>query len=89
VWEYCVPVVLALAIAGMAVLFCANTAAMIWRKEGVTVEQLWLAGSAAAAHPERYVRADRADVVRVLNYVGVGLFLASVVVMVVMTIRHP
>jgi hypothetical protein len=64
-------------------------ASFSWRKDGVSAGELWLAGSKAATHPERYVRPDRVRVVRVMNYLGVGLWLTGVVVMVAKTLQHP
>jgi hypothetical protein len=84
-----VSLVASLASLGIALILCGNAAALAWRKQGITVGAFLSAGSTAAAHPERYVRPDRVRIVRVLFVTGVGFVLASVVVLVALTIRHP
>lgn len=81
--------ILGLMLAGLVLVVCGAMASFSWRKDGVSAGELWLAGSRAAAHPERYVRPDRVPVVRVMNYLGVGLWLTGVVVMVAKTLQHP
>jgi hypothetical protein len=80
--------VIALLMAGTALNICGAVATLIWRKEGVTVAALWLAGSTAAAHPERYVRPDRVRIVRVLNMTGVSLALVGVLALVARALWH-
>ena len=73
---------LALLLAGATVAVCGAVAGTVWRREGVKVRDLFWAGSSAAAHPERYVRPERALIVRTLNFLAVGLFLSGVLVLV-------
>jgi hypothetical protein len=79
-------VVIGLMLTGLLVLFCCALFSFSWRKEGVSAGELWMAGSKAASQPERYFRPDRVGVVRALNYVGVGLLLAGVLIMVAATL---
>ncbi|BDG04636.1 hypothetical protein [Anaeromyxobacter oryzae] len=79
--------ILGLMLTGLVVGLCGALASFSWRKDGVSSRELWLAGSKAAAYPERYVRPDRVLVVRVLNLVGVGLCLAGVLIMVAGTVQ--
>jgi hypothetical protein len=74
---------LALLLAGVVLGLCSGMAALVWRNAGVTLEALWLAGSSAAAHPDRYIRPDRVRAFRVLIIAGLGLFLAGVLVLVI------
>lgn len=78
-----------LMLTGVVFVICGAMASFSWRKEGVSAGELWLAGSKAAAYPERYVRPDRVRAVRVMNCIGVGLWLAGVVVIIAKTLRHP
>lgn len=73
---------LALLVAGLALAICGTAASFVWRKAGVTGWALWMAGSSAVAHPERYVRPDRVRAIRILNMSGMTLFLAGVLVLV-------
>jgi len=82
-------VMVAMACSGFALSVLGNLLAVAWRKEEIGVGALWQAGSEVAAHPERFVRADRARVVQLVYLVGVGLIMASVIILVVMTIRNP
>jgi hypothetical protein len=84
-----VHLVAGLMVGGFVLLLCCALGSFGWRKDGVSSEELWAAGSNAAAHPEKYFRPDRVPVVRTMSYLGVGLWLAGVVVMVVKTIQHP
>lgn len=81
--------VLGLMLTGFLLLICCTVASFGWRKDGVSAEEVWAAGSKAVAHPERYFRPDCVPVVRAMSYLGVGLWLAGVVVMVAKTIQHP
>ena len=80
-------IVLGLMLTGAAVLLCCGLAAFSWRRDGVSAAELWMAGSRGAADPERYIRPDRVLVVRVLNYIGAGLWLAGVLIVVAVTVR--
>ena len=81
--------ILGLWLTGFVVALCGTLASFSWRKGDVPSGELWMAGSKLAAHPERYVRPDRVLLVRVLNYLGVGLMLAGVLIMVAALVRHP
>lgn len=84
-----VHLVVGLMLTGLVLLLGCALASFGWRKDEVSAAELWLAGSKAAAHPEKYFRPDRVPVVRTMTYLGVGLWLAGVVVIVVKTIQHP
>ena len=80
--------VLGLWLIGCVIGLCGNVlASFSWRKAGVSAKDLRMAGSNAAAHPERYYRPDRVPLVRVVNYLAVGLFLVGVLIMVSGTFR--
>ena len=79
--------ILGLMVTGFVVLLCCALALLLWRKDGVSARELWMAGGKAAAYPERYVRPNRVLAVRLLNFIGVGLWLAGVLIMVAGTVR--
>jgi len=70
---------IALFLAGTAVGVLGVVGSAVWRRAEQTLGSLFWAGSGLAAHPERYVRADRVSVVRILNMTGVILWLIGVV----------
>lgn len=79
--------VLGLMLTGAALLLCSGLGSFAWRRDGVSAGELWMAGSKVAVCPERFIRQERVLVVRVLNYGGVGLWLAGVLTMVAAMLR--
>ena len=81
--------IVGLSLTGFGLALGGALAGLSWRRSGVTTREAWLAGSDLAAHSERYVRPDRVFIVRVLNFAGIGLLLAGVLLLVAELIRHP
>lgn len=79
--------VLGLMVTGAGVLLCSGLGSFAWRRDGVSAGDLWMAGTKVAVCPERFIRQERVLVVRVLNYAGVGLWLAGVLTMVAAMLR--
>jgi hypothetical protein len=73
---------------GVAILILGVISSVRWRRPGQTVRSLFWAGSDLAAHPERYVRADRVRMICVVNMTGVLLWLLGVLLIVRQTIAR-
>ena len=71
-------VVVALMLSGSAINLIGALAMTVWRKPGATI-----GGSYAAAHPETYVKQNRIKTVRIIHLIGISLFLAGVLTILV------
>jgi hypothetical protein len=73
-------VVIGLVTLGVASLLIGTVTSALSRQDSVTLRRWFWAGSDVAAHPERYVRAERVGVVRALGLLGVVLALAGIAI---------
>jgi hypothetical protein len=87
--EFALPdIVLIVMLTGIGLMFIGVVMTRIWRKDEITSERLFWAGSDSAAHPERYVKPERVFMVQCINLTAVGLFVAGVLVMVWVTLQR-
>ena len=75
-------VVITMMISGVTINLFGVMMAVFWRREGVSLKDLLLAGSQAAAHPDQYVKSEHVVAIRSILICGVGLFLTGTLLIV-------
>ena len=80
--------VIAMMLGGAIIAMVGALAAVLWRKNGLASKDLLWAGSAVAAHPERYVRPERIMTVRLVILAGLTLFLLGAILAMIQAMQQ-